>query len=737
MPIPRYELDDRNFQDLVQEMIARIPAHTPEWTNPQEGDPGHTIIDLFAWLADTLLYRINLIPERQRLEFLRLLNIPMQPAIAATGLVVLEPVKGKYNHSVNVPLHTAIKGPVSFETSEEITVFPITGKVYIKRRPTEAEKKIFAEIQLHLEGIYDIDQSEPYVTTPMFQEAVNDPDGIDVSRETIDQSLWIAILAPDAASVETAKNSFHSNEYGEKIINIGFAPRLSVPNFDEDISEPVNNKEIWQWEMPSARTDKDEISFEIPYLNLKVVSDSTKCFTGQGIVKLALPSPDRIALPDNSVDINIFAGTGNLPPRIDNEEEAGRLVTWIRLSPKQLSETLPVRWLGVNAVSIDQRKTIQNVVVAAASGAADLQVQLPGSSVDPDSFELQVEEIGTGYQRWYNRQLLSADRNDRFYELDAEAGIIKFGDGVRGKIPEANSRIRIQTMRYGGGKSGNISQRNLSSISFPHLKLVQPLETSGGVEAETLSNAEKRIPRVLKHCHRAVTRDDYASIAMDTPGVELARVEVLPRFKPQQRMEDLPGIISVMVLPKKSDFMPPNPKPDRNILSRVYAYLEERRPIGVELYVIGTEYISLGLSVAVSIRDGFPRQQVMQDVQNSLREFLWSLTPGGHQQTGWQLGRSVIDHELEVVIARVKGILTVNDINMFKLNELKKWEMLQGNVRSLNLESWQLPELLTVVVTDGDNAQTVLYDEYGSGDETGDDSRKKIPIPVVPEICRC
>ena len=65
MPIPHYKLDDRDFEDLVAELLSRIPAHTPEWTNPRVGDPGRTLLELFAWLGDTLLYRVNLIPERR------------------------------------------------------------------------------------------------------------------------------------------------------------------------------------------------------------------------------------------------------------------------------------------------------------------------------------------------------------------------------------------------------------------------------------------------------------------------------------------------------------------------------------------------------------------------------------------------------------------------------------------------------------------------------------------------
>src|SRR5262245_10563777 len=87
MPIRPPALDDRRYEDLVAEAIARIPAHTPEWTDVRVGDPGVTLVELFAWLTDTLLYRVNLIPERQRLAFLRLLGLPLRPARAARGVV--------------------------------------------------------------------------------------------------------------------------------------------------------------------------------------------------------------------------------------------------------------------------------------------------------------------------------------------------------------------------------------------------------------------------------------------------------------------------------------------------------------------------------------------------------------------------------------------------------------------------------------------------------------------------
>ncbi len=89
MPLLPPSLDDRRFDDLVEDLIARIPAHTPEWTNPRLGDPGRTLIELFAWMGDALLYRANLIPERQRLVFLKLLGMGSKPAQPARGIVGL------------------------------------------------------------------------------------------------------------------------------------------------------------------------------------------------------------------------------------------------------------------------------------------------------------------------------------------------------------------------------------------------------------------------------------------------------------------------------------------------------------------------------------------------------------------------------------------------------------------------------------------------------------------------
>lgn len=79
MPIPLHNLDNRTFNDLVEELRALIPGYCPEWTDHNASDPGITLIELFAWVMETLIYRANRIPPASRWRLLQLL-IPEESA---------------------------------------------------------------------------------------------------------------------------------------------------------------------------------------------------------------------------------------------------------------------------------------------------------------------------------------------------------------------------------------------------------------------------------------------------------------------------------------------------------------------------------------------------------------------------------------------------------------------------------------------------------------------------------
>ena len=107
-------LDDRSYAQLRDELAARIPVYAPEWTDHQPSDPGITLIELFAFLGENLLYRFNQIPDATRLAFLDLLQIPLRPATAATGLVAFGTER---NDGPEVDLHLALPvGKLGFQT---------------------------------------------------------------------------------------------------------------------------------------------------------------------------------------------------------------------------------------------------------------------------------------------------------------------------------------------------------------------------------------------------------------------------------------------------------------------------------------------------------------------------------------------------------------------------------------------------------------------------------------------
>lgn len=796
MPIPIPSLDDRDFDDLVEELLARVSAHTPEWS-PRLGDPGRTIVELFAWLTDTLLYRANLIPERQRLAFLRLLGMPLQAAVPARGIVTVAIEDPETTEAIALRPLATVKGPVNFETRRELTVLPVTAAAFYKRKLTGEESTQFAEVVQQLQQIYQLDQiATPYITTPIFAGGVPKKTGFNLSEQSVDRCLWLALLASKPELVETIKQSWGQNQSGGQVLlNVGIVPTLEIPNQFEDpnlfVEIGPRAKIPHVWEITTGG--------EPEYLTLEEIDneDSTVGLTRRGVLRLKLPAPERIGVPNNNVRTpsGLWAGVGDRPPRLDVPEMAERLIAWLRLRPTSDVTNLSLSWVGINAVEIDQRQTIIGRIVGQSNGTANQEIPLLGQSIELESLQIQVEEPGKGYQLWQQvEDLALMGRDASAYSLDSEAGIIRFGDGVRGRIPEVGMRIRVAQMRAGGGNKGNLPPGSLTEISTlgldrkpitQKLKLLQTLPTEGGEDAETLAEVEQRIPAVFRHRDRAVTAADYRQLAAETPGIDLGRVEILPRFKPHQRRYGVPGVISVMVLPLKTSVQPRNPRPDRSMLEAVNAHLDSRRPLGTELYVIGCEYCPVGIAVGVEIEAGFGQDSVLMAVREALYRFLWPLPLDGVSSKGWPLGKAVRDRELEVAVARVPGVKSLTGLNLFQKQKLEKaeadkseimwhvlgspaqvkaaliqskkeqiqgigsigakqkekkhrqkWQMVSPSASAqgalIKLEGWQLPELLGVMVVADTQPPKDLAATVQPSPVMGE---LEVAVPVVPEVC--
>ena len=99
MSLPKENLDNKAFSDLLKEALSRIPVYAPEWTDHNVHDPGITFIELFAWLTEMQIYRLNRISDRSYRKFLKLMGIPkLKSANAAkvdvTFSLLLDVMKG-------------------------------------------------------------------------------------------------------------------------------------------------------------------------------------------------------------------------------------------------------------------------------------------------------------------------------------------------------------------------------------------------------------------------------------------------------------------------------------------------------------------------------------------------------------------------------------------------------------------------------------------------------------------
>ena len=731
MPIRPPALDDRGFADLVADMLRRVPAHTPEWTDLREGDPGRTLIDLFAWMGDTILYRANLIPERQRLAFLRLLGKPLRPARPASGLVQVSIDDPAQTGMTVLPQRHPIAKPLRFEFDSELAVLPVEGQAYIKRRPNGTERAKLGPLIADLQDLYGISgRADAYVTTQVFAGSAAEPAGRDFVAEAIDQSLWFALLAPtpEPAILAAVRHTLGGGDAARRVaLSIGVVPTTAAPQALEAIAARAPIPHVWEVTAPGGG-----------FLPLEMLSDGTGGLTRAGIARVLLPGEDDFAVPANDVLADLQAGVGDRPPRIDDPLIASRLVAWVRLRPlphARLS-SLKLSWAGINAAMATQRETKGRQQIGRGTGLSGQQLSLGATNVELASLVIEVEEE-EGLRVWpLIDDIAMAGRAQRACQVDAEAGTVRFGDGVHGAVPASGRAIHVAVMRSGGGSAGNVPVASLKAItgSVPtiKLKLNQPLPMAGGIDAETLEAAEARIPAELRHGDRAVTKGDFAALALATPGVSVARVEVLERFKPQQRRDGLPGVVSVMAIPARGGTEKPAPRPDRALLETVHAWLDARRPLGTELYVIAPDYVPVGVSAAVELIDPASRDAVLDAAAAAIRLHLWPLAPGGPDGQGWPLGRALDDRLIETAIARVPGVRTVAPVRLFIRNARRAWQAVAEDSTGrgyIGLERWQLPELAMLSVSVGSSASATLPP---AGSDSGSGG---IAVPVVPELC--
>ena len=753
MPLKIPQIGDSNYQAILNEAIARIRVHNPEWNNHNDSDPGITLLQLFSFMTENLLYRANLIPERNRIKFLKLLGIPLQPASAATGIIVFANKKGPLETiTLNADVEV-LAGNVPFRTVDAVDVLPVETHVYYKRKVESVSEE--------LKTLYKITYGDRQTSTePAFYETTRLEPPTDANflpvfdmgeDAVVDHSLWLALLARPNEGVEKARNCI-----ANKILNIGIYPA------EEDEAartlEPGGEATAENQQHPVYEHSTDERQADgTPKYERLTVLEYGNPLVEPDIVKLRLPGA-------NKLKSWMFAeeqdrGTGDFPPVLPESKDNDRIIAWIRIrlpsAERHGGLNAKFSWIGINASSVIQRAHVTAENLGQGKGEPDQTVSLIKTPVIPKSVHLtvngeaweEIEDLSTAgpevavrparqkpglkhanIEQSYTHQA-ALQKKSKAFVVGRESGQIRFGDGERGMRPPLGAQISA-SYDFGGGRQGNV---NISAINKgPALPagvtVCNWIPTWGGDEAETTDEAEKNIPKFLQHRNRLVTQTDFQDIVQRTPGVDIGRVDVLPLFHPDLIDSVSPGVVTVLVVPRYDTVHPDAPQPDTRMLDLICRYLEPKRLVSTEVHVQGPIYIPMVVSVGIQVVAGQDFPPVREAVNASLKKFLSPLQ-GGRQQKGWPLEKVVMAQELWAEAARVPGVAYVT-----KLLLGDKDGILKDEIQMIGLD---LPQLVKVDTRLGDPEDLASLIRGGNGAVTPDGPPIEpiVPIPVVPPEC--
>lgn len=227
------------------------------------------------------------------------------------------------------------------------------------------------------------------------------------------------------------------------------------------------------------------------------------------------------------------------------------------------------------------------------------------------------EEVSVDSVEWDRMDsLVYGDNTTTGYVIEFdENGIatLCFGDGTSCAIPALNSVISI-TYRVGGGVIGNVALNQISSAVIGRKEGVVPIETvsvdvindtergSGGEDAETLTHAKLWIPRWIRTNGRAVTEEDYDSLA----NAFVDPIYGSPAFAKARLKQNIPELNTVELLVWARDYEGAVTTPSQGLKDALEAYFNNDGPGAVKMVCTRTEvldgsivYIDIDASVNV------------------------------------------------------------------------------------------------------------------------------------------
>lgn len=630
MPLPTRPLDDRSFQDLVDEAKKRIPLYCPEWTDHNVSDPGVTLIELFAWMMDILLYRLNQVPHKHYVKLLDLLGIQLEPPNAASAPLTFY-LSAPQEQPVVIPQGTAASTSraaggeaIVFATDETLRILPARLSRILVRQRADSQSMAYREIGL---------QRLQREFTPFSAELPQPGEAIYFGFEEPLDRHYIGL---DLDCVRAGG------------LNI-------IPE-----SPPLS----WQCWTETGWSDTD------------VELDSTGGMSWSGQVRLHLP---RMAVTE-------IGGVSACWVRCQVVEPKGGQRPYAT-SPI-IRDVKAVTW-GATVEATHATEVVAEML-GRSDGSPGQVFQLEHTPVLPRRADERIEIWQTGMADWEPWQevpsFADCGPDDRVYTLDSASGEITFGPALRqrdgtvrryGAVPVRGADIRFSRYRYGGGAAGNVRAGAITELKTALAyvaRVANRFPAQGGLDAESLEHAIFRARNLLRTRYRAVTPADYEYLVLDAFRGRVARARCLQTTLAGAGGSPTPGQVYVIVIPmlppeEARGYIPLSRLALRDELQReISAFLDERRLLTTQLAVRAAGYKRVRVEAEVVARPGADERRLAQEIVAALNAFVNPLI-GGPEGTGWPFGRELYLSDLYACIQPVEGLLNVQDIEMYWVDE--------------------------------------------------------------------
>ncbi|MBK8988443.1 MAG: putative baseplate assembly protein [Chloroflexi bacterium] len=626
------KLDDRHFQDLVDEAKKRIPHYVKEWTDHNVSDPGVTLIELFAWMTDVLLYRLNQVPDRHYIKFMEMLGITLQPPQPAKVPVTFW-LSAPQATAVSIPAGTEVastrtetESSIIFTTDADFVVQPPQLTAVLSRITAGQEQKQYREQNLRrlaagFEGF------EAFSGVPQ-----------------IDDALYFGF----------------TNDLSHHILGLQFDCDSAGGAGIDPTQPPV----VWE-----ASTG----DVNARWLPCAIDLDTTKGMNIGGQIHLHLPAMGRYAInKQEQYWVRVRVREISAAERQDGMRP-------YQTSPR-LRQVQAAAWGGTTPATHAQQ--IENEFLGQSDGAAGQRYQLRVTPIlarqPQETLLVQVE--GEAPQPWTEvEDLADSSAYDAHFTLDSVTGELRLGPAVRqpdgaiklySAIPPRGANLVFRRYRTGGGQIGNVQTGILNTLktAIPYIARVRNREPAwGGLDAETLEAAMMRAPKLLRSRGRAVTEDDFEFLARQALPAAIGRVRCL-QPRPSAAGRVAPGQVYVLVVPRVANpagFLAPEQlEPSAEHVARLGSYLDERRLLTTQLDIRAPAYRWVAARVQLRAAPGINQADVESEVLARLYRFLNPLT-GGPGGDGWPFGRELFLSDVYQTLQGLPHVQFIRNVDLF------------------------------------------------------------------------